>query len=178
MAWFAAVMVVDLFVDNCIANGRSKFTAWELGYWIANHADPRVTAWKGQASQILQSHRIYQQYSGPHNGLATRHRVKCERKGPDATWMIEHTGSWKKAHTLNWADKMRAGFVDDACCSMPMAKQEDALAGHVKVKASDKDGPALKACKTDITRMGYGVNAALTSAGLPPIDVPQLLSRY
>jgi hypothetical protein len=178
MAWFLAYVVVDMYVDDCIKNGRKKFAAWQLGYWIANHTDPRITAWKGQASQILQAHRLQQQWAGPHNGMATRHRIKCERKGPDAPWFIEHAGSWRKAHTLNWAEKMRAGFVEDACSSMPMAKQEDALAGVVKIKITDKDGPALTTCKLEITRMGYGVNAALVAAGLPPIDVPRLLTRY
>lgn len=178
MAWFAAWVVVDLFVDDRISTARSKFTAWELGYWIANHTDPRVTAWKGQASQVLQAHRLQQQYSGPFNGMATRHRVKCERKGPDAPWFIEAPGSWQKAHKLNWGQKMKEAFVDDACCALPMAKQEDADNGHVKVKATSPDGPALTACKAEITRTSYGVNAALVGVGLPPIDVPRLLTRY
>jgi hypothetical protein len=170
--------VVDVFVDDRIAKGYTQFDADDLARWMRAHSDPDVKVWSGQASYILQQHRNMQQFSGPHNGMATRHRVKCMRKGPWAPWMIEGPGSWDRAVITNWADKMRAGFVDDACCALPMAKQEDANNGHVKVKKTDADGPALRACKKKITALGYSVNAALAMAGAYPIDVAGMLARY
>lgn len=161
------VQIVDQYLGTL--QGGQQFTAWGLSQWLSAN----YSGWAGYASQLLQMHKVAQQSGG------TVHRCYCTRRGPNATWLKEHKGSWLRSMQIK-AQQLcfRDLFFDYACRSLPMAKAEDARNGHVKVQASDPDGPALIQCKETITNQGYSLNAMLVGMGLRPVDIPRLLARY
>lgn len=168
----SAVQTVDLWCDDLVAAGRKTGMAWELNHWIAAHADPQVRWWAGQASQVLQAHAWAQPRMG------TRHRITCSRRGPDAPWFLDGKGTWERALNLKTLQAAADTFRHNARHALPHAKAEDQRDGHVKVKLTDADGPALAACKAKLLQVSYGLNAALVVAGLKALDMPTLLARY
>lgn len=147
----------------------TTFYAWQLNDWLqANHP-----AWANQASQMLMQHKDVQAQR------RTKHLCYSTRRGPYAPWKTAHKGAWKRAALIKTQQLChRDLWVNHACRSLPLARWEDALNGHVKTKASDPDGPVLTDCKTMLRNQGYGLNAMLVAMGLAPVDVEAILARY
>jgi hypothetical protein len=167
-----AVQTVDLWIDQLKAAGTREATAWQLDNWVRAQPERTVAWWAGQASQILQQHAWAQRRMG------TRHRITCSRRGPDAPWFVDYDGSWNRCLDLKVLQAAADTFRHQACHALPHAKAEDARNGHVKLKLADADGPALAACKAKLLSISYGLNAALTVAGLKAVDVDRLARVY